>query len=184
MELLMPLNLTRSLLTILIPGLVAIAPWLLLLLQRTDATLGLKDYPTIAHALIFSCIVVVGSILEGMGTFVESRWDQKRNGELDIYGDWYAYLSSTESTVGHRYLSRLVTSLYFELSMLSAVPLFILGSAFLAALRFSSLRCVIAVGSLFAVILAIRYFWWQAYETHNALCVTRQKLRALKSGAD
>lgn len=37
----MPMTLTRSLLTILIPGVVATAPWLLLLLSETSAALVL-----------------------------------------------------------------------------------------------------------------------------------------------
>ena len=175
----MPTDLSRSLLTILIPGLIAIAPWLLLVVQRTNATLGFGEYPTIANALVFSCVVVVGSFCEGMGTLIESRWDTMRCKTLDVYGDWYAYLASTESPVGNRYLSRLVTSMYFELSMFFAVPPFIAGCTYLGILRFPELNNLILGAGAITILLSLRYFWWQAYRTHDALCVTRQKLREL-----
>lgn len=177
----LPTTLPRSVLTILIPGVVAVAPWLLLLVQYTPATLGIDKHPTIAHTLLFAFVVVVGSMCEGLGTILESRWDAQRKKDMDVFGDWYAYLASTETPVGHRYLSRLVTSMYFELSMLLAVPSFVIGAALLAALRFRDFLCPILISAFVGIVLSISYFRWQAHRTHEALCVTRQKLRELRS---
>ena len=56
----MPMTLTRSLLTVLIPGLVFIAPWLLMLVQHTEATLGFSEFQAFGfigerlHILVFT----------------------------------------------------------------------------------------------------------------------------------
>ena len=175
----MPTTLTRSLVTILVPGLVAVAPWLLSIVLFTKATLGFDQYPTLAHAMLFALVVVVGSLFQGLGSYIEHRWDKSRNeaGECDVYGDWYAYLASVESPVGHRYLSRLVTSLYFELTMLFAAPVFFVGTGLLVILRFPEHAICAAAGALLASVLAVLYFRWQAYDTHGALCTTRSKIR-------
>jgi hypothetical protein len=174
----MPIDLSRSLLTILVPGLIAVAPWLLALVEHTSARLSFSTYPTLAHALLFSVVVVVGSVFQGLGSILEYRWDQERGKTYDIDGDWYAYLASTEAVVGHRYLSRLVISLYFELAMLQAVLSFAIGGALLADLRFPHLTCGIWSASVVVGAVAAVYFYWQARCTHLALCKTRQKLRA------
>jgi hypothetical protein len=173
-----PTTISRSVLTVLVPGLVAIAPWLLALVQHTQATFGFDKYPTLAHLMLFASIVVTGSVFEGIGSFFESRWDGKLAGEMDVEEDWFAYLASKESPVGHRYISRLVTTLYFELAMVLAAPSFVAGAMTLAVFRFPSLPWWIHVifGVLGVAIAA--YFYWQAGKTHRALCVTRKELRA------
>lgn len=60
-----PTTISRSVLTVLVPGLVAIAPWLLALVQHTQATFGFDKYPTLAHLMLFASIVVTGSVFEG-----------------------------------------------------------------------------------------------------------------------
>jgi hypothetical protein len=85
----MPATLTRSLLAVLVPGLVAVAPWLLTLLQHTRATLGLDQYPVVAYALLFACVTVVGTIFEGIATWVEIRWDKERESEFAVQENCY-----------------------------------------------------------------------------------------------
>jgi hypothetical protein len=88
-----PTTLSRSTVTILVPGTVALSPWLLLLVQHTSATLGYKDYATLANAMVLAGVIVTGSICEGLGTFVELHWDCKRESELEIKENWHKYLS-------------------------------------------------------------------------------------------
>lgn len=174
----MPMTLTRSLLTILIPGLVAIAPWLLALVQNTSATLGFDKYPSLANTLVFAAAAVIGSICEGFGTNLEAGWDKEREGAYSIKDNWHAYLSHRfdAEPVGYRYISRLVTTLYFELSMLFAVPSFLVGGCLLASLRFPDLLVVFAIICLAALIASTHYLHWQARCTHRVLCETRQEL--------
>lgn len=172
------MTLTRSLLTILVPGIVAISPWLLALVQNTSATLGFDKYPSLANALVFAAAAVVGSVCEGFGTTVEAGWDKEREGEYSIKENWHAYLAHRFETepVGYRYLSRLVTALYFELSMLFAVPSFLFGGFILASLRFPEQWIVFALLTLLALVASGYYLHWQARCTHRVLCETRQEL--------
>ena len=65
-------------------------------------------------------------------------WDREREAQFQIMENWYPYLARSVSPepVGYRYLSRLATMFYFELSMLIATVPFSLGAAALVWLRF------------------------------------------------
>ncbi len=174
----LPLTLSRSLLTILVPGVVAIAPWALAVVQQTDASLGYGGYPVLGNALFFAAVVVAGSICEGLGTMLETRWDRSRERRFEITENWYIYLSKSFAyePVGYGYISRLVTSMYFELSMLIATPVFAAGSWVLAATRFPAYQSRITlIAALFTLALA-GYLYWQAQSTHAILCRTRREL--------
>jgi len=174
----LPTSLTRSTVTVLVPGIVALTPWLLALVQHTDATLGFKDYPTLAHAIFFAGIIVTGTLCEGLGSYIESRWDTEREEKFQVKENWFKYLGTVveHEPVGYRYLSRLVTAMYFELAMLSAAPLFLLGVGLLAYLRFSQLHCLVVVATLLCIVGAIVFFAWQACITHRVICETRQEV--------
>lgn len=173
-----PTTLTRSTITILVPGTVALSPWLLLLVQHTSATLGYKEYATLANAMVLAAVIVTGSICEGLGTFIELNWDCRRESELEIKENWHKYLSKVfdKEPVGFRYLSRLVTTMYFELSMLVATPLFLLGSGVLAYLRFPQQVWLTAISALLASIGSAGFFLWQASQTHRVICETRREV--------
>jgi hypothetical protein len=176
----MTMTLTRSLLTILIPGIVAASPWLLALVQNTEATLGFDKYPSLANALLFAVVAVAGAFCEGLGTTIESRWDKERESDYSIKENWYVYLSRSldKEPVGYRYISRLVTTMYFELSMMFAIPSFLLGGCLLASLRFPDYWCLFAILALTAGVASTLYLHWQARSSHRVLCETRQELNA------
>lgn len=172
----MPLTLTRSLLTVLIPGLIAISPWLLLLVQHTEATLGFRDYSTIANSLVFASAAVAGLFFEAQGTRLEVKWDNELESEFGVQENWIAYLSHQldREPVAYRYLSRLVTSLYSELAMMFAAPFFLMGASILASLRFPNAWILYAIGGLAAAVAAGCYFHRQAKCTHRLICKTRR----------
>ncbi len=176
----MPMTLTRSLLTVLIPGLVAIAPWLLMLVQHTSATLGFTAHSTLGSAVVFASAVVAGMAIEGLGSYVEVKWDKDREKQYNVEENWYAYLarSVNPEPVGYRYLSRLVTTFYFELGLAFAAPSFFLGGGILAALRFGDISCLLSIAGVVLAILSARYFLWQAETTHEVICRTRKELNA------
>lgn len=175
----MPMTLSRSLLTVVIPGAIAVSPWALLLVQYTDATLGFDDYPTIAHTLFFSSIVVAGVLCETFGSFMEDRWDRApQYRKLRISSNFYDYLSKIlpSEPVAFRYLSRLVTALYFELAMIFAAPLFLAGCAVLAYNRFPSITCWIVPVAMIISLLSFWFFHWQARTTHRVINITRYQV--------
>jgi hypothetical protein len=174
----MPTDLSRSLITILIPGSVAVAPWLLALVQYTSATLGFGSYTSLGNAVLFAAAAVVGTILQEFGSFVEVRWDREREKAHEVRENWYSYLARTfdKEPVGYRHLSRLATTLYFELSMMFATPIFVAGGTTLAVLRFpAGAVWMVLIGST-VLGVSVWFFRWQARTTHETLCRTRKEL--------
>lgn len=176
----MPMTLTRSLLTILIPGLIAIAPWLLILVQHTSATLGFGEFTTLANALVFASAAVAGTFFEAQGANLEVSWDKELDSTHQVKENWFIYLSRAvdREPVGYRYVSRLATTLCFELAMIYATPIFVVGACALAAFRFPSFVVVvtISVGGLILTVASSVYFYLQARCTHTVLCETRKEL--------
>lgn len=174
------MTLTRSLLTVLIPGLVAITPWLLLLVQHTEATLGFDKNTTLANALVFAAAAVTGSLLEVAGSRHEVAWDAEREPTHAVRENWYAYLSRPleKEPVGYRYLSRLVTVMYFELGMGLAAPIFLAGASVLAAMRFPGVALVFGIAGLALAVAVGMYFHRQAKCTHEVMCAVRKEINA------
>jgi hypothetical protein len=176
----MPTTLNRSLLVTLIPGVIAISPWVLVLLQHTDVTLGLDKYPAIGYVLLFAAATVAGSFFEGITSFVESRWDHERECEFALYENWTTYLASTfdNEPVGYRYLARRAITLYFELAMMCATPIFVIGAGVLSALRFPEYQFWFSCATVAVAIIGVVYFRIQARATHELLCKTRRDINA------
>jgi hypothetical protein len=174
----LPLTATRSVLTVFVPGVVAISPWLLALVQHTSATLGFEEAPTLAHTMLFAVVVVVGTVCQGFGSYMESAWDKQRDAELQVTENWYAYLARPleHEPVGYRYLSRLVTTMYFELSMAFALPFFVAGAFVLAILRFPNFYWLAATIATILFPTTIGFFCWQASDTHRRICETRREI--------
>jgi hypothetical protein len=173
----MPGDLTRSLLVILLPGAVAVAPWLAWLLVKTDA--GLKaEYQPIAQAFAFGCAVIAGLICETLGTWQEAAWDKKRETSLHVSQNWFDYLARhiDPEPVAYRYLSRRATTLYFELSMMMAMMPFALGSWLFLPLVFPEQSAEIRWGIAVTTILLEVFFWINARSTHVLLCTTRAQV--------
>jgi|GEM_PF-3268124 len=171
----MPLTLTRSLLTILVPGIIATAPWFLFLAQLKIA-LEIPSNLVVQSAVCFAVVAIVGSVFEGLGSVIESYWDRSALEDMAVQHNWEVYLCSQLSPepVGYSYLTKLVTSLYFELAMIFAAPCFGLGVGAVAWRLKPEFGCIAAVTALlFAAVTAV-YFKWQAYNTHKVLCKTRQ----------
>ncbi|WP_193090087.1 hypothetical protein [Advenella sp. FME57] len=175
----MPHILTRSLLTILIPGIFAATPWLLFF-AHSGLPIDLPNHVVIQAAVAFSFVAILGSIFEGLGSFIEAKWDHKREQEFDIKSNWEIYLASAFEfpPIGYRYLSKLVTNLYFELAMVFAAPCFWLGLAILANSYSLFHPNLILIAVIILIWVSISYFKMQAYHTHQLLCSTRQSLNA------
>jgi len=173
-----PTTLNRSLLVTLVPGVIAISPWVLALLQYSDVTFGLDKYPAIGYALLFAAATVAGLLCEGVTSFAEARWDKERECEYRVQENWTTYLASTfpNEPVGYRYLARRAVTLYFELAMMCASPSFVIGVGVLAAFRFPEYERLITYLAIAFALVAVAYFRFQARVTHELLCRTRRDL--------
>ncbi len=179
----MPLNLSRSLLTIILPGIVATAPWLLLLITEAP---DLQHWYTLhvfpVHVAAFAIAVTAGALFEGIGCYFELHWDRaKANEDVPtvsgdwVSRDWYAYLTrsfGSAEPVAYRYLSRKVTALYFEMGMMQAIPIGLVGLGALTQKLFpeKSATLLFSVGVAFVVFFVFLKF---ARDTHTVLCETR-----------
>jgi hypothetical protein len=155
------------------------SPWLFCLVLYSDGALGYaENYKTLAQAMGFAVIAVAGLVCESLGTWIEVRWDKERDLEFQVDENWFAYLALTISPepVGYRYLSRLATMLYFELSMMSATVFSSIGLGTLLYLRFPERSCLSAAMTVAIPAVIIVWFTFDARKTHQVLCKTRREL--------
>ena len=183
----MPITLTRALLVILIPGGIFLAPWILLFLislENFDASEFYTSYKTPINAMFFACIVVIGTIIEGLNSHIEVGWDKERESKFEVTENWYKYLALTPANepVAFSYISKMVTVMYFELAMMWASISFLVGaSAIICTLEIP--YYMLLSTTLVALSIALFfYFRWQGKTTHEVLCNARKELNArLKS---
>ena len=118
----------RPLVTLLIPGAIAISTWFVgLLWYFHDLRVLVFNNHTEVGLVLVLAMTFARLVLEDMGARVESKFDMCRESQsgrqLD---DWYAYLRTAFNAdpIGRRYLRTLVLRLKFELgisfSMISA----------------------------------------------------------------
>jgi hypothetical protein len=198
-----PLNLTRSLLVVLVPGGIALFPWLLLIIfLNPEVGKFYREYPQLAWGMLFAAVVVVGSFFEGVNSYIENKWDEDEDRESDfpVQKDWFDYLARIcpVEPIGHSYISRMATTMYFEMAMMWAAFFFVLGVALLW--QRAGLEAVMAnptfswrasewdwsrldwtVGARgfvfgFLGISASHIFRKFARDSHYALCLTRHEL--------
>ena len=122
----------RPLVSLVVPGAVAIAPWTHLAISHVQGVEDFwKQHDAAFVALLVLTVLTVGLILEGVGALVESAvFDailaKKRARHV---ADWKAYLQLKmgDEFVGQRYLRTMVTRLKFELPMVPALISFTIG---------------------------------------------------------
>lgn len=189
----MPLDLTRSFLTIILPGIVAIAPWMLLVVAENPSAGELyKSWEVPFHVVAFSFAITVGAIIECFGSWFECRWDEAMAAREEpgiaagwVARDWHTYLGQKfgdKEPVVYRYLSRKVTTLYFEIGMMFSVPIALLGVGVLVLTQGNFHWCVplLAVASAVGFFLVFGRF---AKDSHRVLCITRRRYCAMLESA-
>jgi len=180
----MPLTLTRSFFAIILPGIVLIAPWVLMAVQENAGLADLyKAYTAPANVCAFSLVVMLGAVVEGLGTYVEKGWDKKVASNLPpaasedwLEKDWFDYLArqfDKGEPVAYRYLSRKVTELYFELGMMIAGPIGAIGILLILNSHISS---AFAYASFLIVPVIFVMFYRFAKDTHCVLYDTRYRI--------
>jgi hypothetical protein len=180
----LPLTPTRFLVAVLIPSIISVSPWLMLLAEQWPVARDFYErYPVLGNALLLSIVTIVGSVIEGVGSYIESAWDDGRESELAVAKNWYAYLAqdSSPEPVGHRYIGRLVTSMYFELGMMISTPILLSGVIAMGVWTELSMPCAVTAVLLVLAGVAIWFFSKAARDSHLALCRVRRELVSRRS---
>lgn len=121
----------RPLVTLVVPGATASAPYVLLARAKHPA-IGVfwNDHTTAALLIIAIAAIALGHILETLGSRIEARWDARLDKISGKHrGEWYRYLRLTlvAEPIGQRYLRTVTLALKFELAMIVALPVMYVG---------------------------------------------------------
>lgn len=115
----------RPLVTLLIPGAIAVSTWFVGLLWHFAAlrTLVRDNHTEVAFVLLLA-MIFAGLVVEDIGARFESFLDSRRDAQDGKHLDnWYAYLRTAfkADPIGRRYLRTLVLRLKFELGIAFAM---------------------------------------------------------------
>lgn len=173
----------RPMMTILLPGLVAISTLLVGLFQRFDTLQHLADTKRLETGLaVFFIALACGEIVEDFGSRIESRFDDRLKEKCDHFkADWYDYLSLSfeHDPVGRGYIRSLVIRLKFEFGL----ALGLCGCAL--GLWFTLLPTYWRLGLTAPCALLAYFLYREAEDTHELLAEVRHEmLRRIKMPDD
>ena len=180
----MPLNLTRSLLVVLIPGAIALFPWLALLIKVKPALVEFySQYSQLAWGGLFVAVTVFGSLIEGANSYIEDSWDNEREVKYEVRKNWYDYLARIcpSQPVAHSYIARMATTMYFEMAMgWASLSLAACGTLYIvltAAVPVPTpLEFLKVAASFSAGVAVVSMFFSRGKDSHEALCNTRREV--------
>ena len=166
----------RPLVTLLLPGAVAISTWLAILIDRYP---GLRkfgsEYSTEASLLLLCAALFAGMVIEDFGSRLESRFDVLLNKQTKgaLAQAWSGYLRVAFKTepVAEKYLTTLVLRLKFELSGVFGLLIAAVGFLFLppGTAGHRGLAALVATGLAF-------YLAMEAKATHRVLHQVRMEI--------
>ena len=171
----------RPALMLLIPGLVAGAPFLFVLLTYQPAVLDFADsHATLSTFLSFVASAVFGMITYDLGSHIEVSFIDrrlKRKSNSTIVEDWYRYLRSylPDRLVAYNYIHDRVLFLHFELGMTAALPFCAVGTTWAWFVRcdFPTTWFIYSIAGLF---FATFFFLYEACSTAQMLADLRKEL--------
>lgn len=170
----------RTVLVIIIPGLVAGVPLLFILEHFAPGTLKyMSANPTLASFLVLFGASTLGMIATQFGTRIEVWWIDRDLAEevVDFESDWMRYLRCTlpDDLVAKGYINGRVLHLQFELAMSAAFVMFCAASTWAWSLHRSctcgSLQTYLLIGLAAAI-----YFAYEAKSTAKLLARLRKEL--------
>ena len=173
----------RPITTWVIPGSIAIGPYLLITAYYVPSVGNfLRTEPSAAAAVVAICVVAAGLILDNFGSSIEASWWDpllvKRYPNHLSDWDRYLKLRIKDEIVAARYLRDHLLRMKFELSMAPALMLFWMGLLWLNYIY----RIWFARGTvLISVILAIGdvYFLYSSF--HSARVLSRVRASILEA---
>jgi len=170
-------ELFRPLVQILVPGTVALAPYALIAAYYNPKLYSFWDkHANTFGVLALVAVIAAGFLLEDIGSKIELHWDKVLNKEREDHNaDWKRYLSLRlkDEIIGQRYLERVVLRMKFELSLVPALVLALLGILWLNLVTsyWSWLAVVIAA---LLMCLLIWFVWTESYKSANVASETRK----------
>ena len=167
----------RPLVTLLIPGAIAISTWFVALLwQFADLRRFVYGNHAETGLVLFLATTFAGLVCEDFGAHIESSFDSIRDGKDKKHLDnWYAYLRTAfkADPIGRRYVRTLVLRLKFELGVGFGMVSAGVGILWLWHL---GLSCgPVLTGEALCVLFAF-YGFYEGWSTHNALGINRENL--------
>jgi hypothetical protein len=178
----------RPLTTTVVPGVVAVTPYVFLLLATVPGAHGFRtENPEATAVLIGTAVLAAGLIIEDVGSFIEFRFCEallkrklkKKAPPVDLDAQWNRYLrlKVQDELVGQRFLRTLLVRLKFELSMAPALAISLIGLWRIQAL-FSPLGCREATAVSILGLFLIGYLLYEAYRSVETLWETREEIIA------
>lgn len=169
----------RPVMTLLVPGATALAPYMLILLASYPPLSAFLDKsPTSVLVVALLIGVALGLIIEDIGSCIEKGWDSLLEKETGRHkSDWKAYLRLTldSDSVAIEYMNDILLSLKFELGFSLALLIAWPGLWWYDSLFdvFSKVSFVIA--SILIFLLA-GYLLWESFSSAKLLGETRALL--------
>lgn len=170
----------RPAVTILVPGLVALTPFVLVVFHFYPATQAFaKETSGIATFVALLAALALGLLAQELGTWIEEKYVKSAVKKEDPQADenWNQYLRYTlpENLVAVSYITNLVLHLKFELNMAAALGLFWFGLCWFVALNPVVSIAAFWVSEVF-VAFAIIFFAYQSAATGKVLARVRALL--------
>lgn len=173
-------ELFRPLATLVVPGGVAMGPYVLVAgYYFPGVTSFWREHPSAFVAILVICIVAVGLIVEDLGAYIERDfWDSKlarENADHSDHWEQYLKLRLNDEIIGQRYLRTILTRMKFELAMVPAFFFFWCGLLWLNRLyglwrpsRFALLSGVLLIVTIYLLL--------ESYRSASVMSATRTLL--------
>lgn len=170
----------RPLVTLLIPGALAISTWFIALFSKYDSLRQtIKTNRGETTWLLVLLTITIGIMVEDLGSHVEGffDWIRNRNPNGQHMRIWYSYLRTAyvAEPIGRRYLRTVVLRLKFEfgvsISSFSAVVGILWARKFTTSFAGELGAWLLGLGILVGVLQMI-----EAYLTHGLLSETRYQM--------
>lgn len=166
----------RPVLNFVVPGTFAIAPYLVIAAHYLPFVPSFwNDHSAAFSALAIVLVLFVGGLLEDFGTRLEVFWDERLNALPNHNANWDKYLSLRikDEIIGQRYIRNLLTRFKFELSMVFALPIMLVGLVWLNAL-YQVWSDTAFAGVAVIVLIVENYLLDESYQSAKLLHKTRQ----------
>jgi hypothetical protein len=166
----------RPLVTLLIPGAIAISTWCAALIWHFPALRTLvHNNHTETGFILFLAMTFAGLVVEDLGAHVETEFDWKRDKDGKHLNNWYAYLRTAFNAdpIGRRYVRTLVLRLKFELGVAFGSLSAGIGTLWLWRIGLSGWS--VAVSESLCITFAA-YGFYEGWSTHNTLAINRANL--------
>jgi hypothetical protein len=161
----------RPLTTVIVPGALALGPFMLLAMHFMPALQAFWAASPIGVAVLLAILVLsAGLILENIGGYIELLWDALLNRKDPTRPDaWRQYLSLRiqDEFIGQRYLRTVHLRFKFELAMCPALLFFGAGLVWANGV-FGFWQ---APASVWIYLVVLTTFLFLLYESYNSACV-------------